>query len=272
MDLFFELLQFAIGRRDSLSAIPQNRDEWEKLYAVVAKHNMLGITFPIIDRLHDEVDVPLGIYSRWAMIAEKIVKRNEAQIKLCQSQHDRFLADGFRCCVLKGQSAARRYPDPLMRHSGDIDLWMEGERQKVVDYMRGICPVHKIVYHHCDAELIPKMGLEIHFTPSWMNAMSANRRLQRWFAEEAEGQFSNFDESLGFCITSATFDAVYMLVHIYRHVLEEGVGLRQLLDYFYVLKALTPEQKEKVAEDLRKLRLDRFAAAVMYVLKQVFDM
>lgn len=272
MEPFFELLQVAIGNRDGLDKLPQNRGEWEDLYAVTAKHSLLGVTFPVIDHIHDEVEVPLGVYSRWAMVTEKIGKRNQAQTRMCRSLHEKFLSDGFRCCVLKGQSAALRYPDPLLRHSGDIDIWMEGERPKVVDYMRSLCPLRKIVYHHCDAELIPKMGVEVHFTPSWMNSPFANRRLQRWFKEEAEAQFSNYDKDLGFCVTDAHFDAVFMLVHIYRHVLEEGVGLRQLLDYYYVLKELTPAQKEKVQADLRHLRMDRFAASVMYVLQQVFAM
>lgn len=272
MNTFFELVQIAIGVRESLSEIPACREEWDRLFKVVGDHSLLGVTFPVIDRLHDEVEVPLGIYSRWAMVAEKIAKRNAAQVKMCKSLYEKFLADGFRCCVLKGQGAAMRYPDSSLRHSGDIDLWMEGDRQKVVDYMRSLCPIRKIVYHHLDAELIPKMGVEIHFTPSWMNAPSANRRLQRWFESEAEGQWSNYDAGLGFCVTTAPFDAVFMLIHIYRHVLEEGIGLRQLLDYYYVLRQLNPEQRDKVKTDLRKLEMDRFAAAVMYVMQQVFAM
>lgn len=272
MDIFFELIQMAIGRRESLSRLPQDRPEWEALYAAVAKHSLLGITFPVIDRLHDETEVPLGVYSRWAMIAMKIAKRNEAQIEQCRSLNERFSAAGFRSCVLKGQSAALRYPDPSRRHSGDIDLWVEGDRRKVVDYLRSVCKLGKIVYHHCDAELVRNMGVEVHFMPSWMNAPLANRRLQRWFDSEADGQFSNFNPELGFCVTTTPFDAVYMLIHIYRHVLEEGIGLRQLLDYYYVLKVLDDGQREKVRADLRKLKLDRFAASVMYLLQQVFCM
>ena len=270
MNAFFDLIQMAIGCRDSLSETPASRDEWEELLKITGRHNLLGVTFPAIDELHDVLEIPLSVYSRWAMMAEKIAKRNEAQIKMARSLYDKFLADGFRSCQLKGQSAALRYPDPTLRQSGDIDLWLEGDRQAIVDYFRGLCPVKKIVYHHLDADLIPKMGVEAHFTPTWMNAPGANRRLQKWFAANAEGQFSNFNEQLGFCVTTAQFDAVYMLLHIYRHVLEEGVGLRQLLDYYYVLKQLSDEQREKVRSDLKHLKMQGFAAAVMWVLKEVF--
>ena len=270
MNSFFELVQMAVGCRESISEPPASREEWEELLKVTGKHNLLGVTFPAIDELHDSIEIPLSIYSRWAMMAEKIAKRNEVQNKTIRSLHEKFNADGFRNCLLKGQGAALRYPDPTLRQCGDIDIWLEGDRQAIVDYIRTLCPVKKIVYHHLDANMIPKMGVEVHFTPTWMNAPGANRRLQRWFAANAGEQFSNFNEELGFCVTTASFDAVYMLLHIYRHVLEEGVGLRQLLDYYYVLKQLSDEQREKVRSDLKHLKMQGFAAAVMWVLKEVF--
>ncbi len=270
MNSFFELVQMAVGCRESISEPPASREEWEELLKVTGKHNLLGVTFPAIDELHDSIEIPLSIYSRWAMMAEKIAKRNEVQTKTIRSLHEKFKADGFRNCLLKGQGAALRYPDPTLRQCGDIDIWLEGDRQAIVDYIRTLCPVKKIVYHHLDANMIPKMGVEVHFTPTWMNAPGANRRLQRWFAANAGEQFSNYDGELGFCVTTASFDAVYMLLHIYRHVLEEGVGLRQLLDYYYVLKQLSDEQREKVRSDLKHLKMQGFAAAVMWVLKEVF--
>ena len=271
MNTFFELIQMAIGRREALSNPPQVRSEWEELCSVCAKHNMLGITFPVIDELHDTLEtIPLGIYSRWAMVAEKIAKKNARLQAACKALSDRFLADGFRSCVLKGQAAAALYPDPSLRQSGDIDIWLEGERQAVVDYLRAHCEVHKVVYHHCDTKLIPDVGVEVHFTPSWMNAPCSNRRLQAWFGSIKEEQFSNYDKTLGFCVPTIRFNGVYMLVHIYRHVLEEGVGLRQLLDYYYVLKHLDDADRNAVRKDLEYLKLDKFAASVMYVLKEVF--
>ena len=273
METFFELVQMAIGRRDALSSIPQTRAEWEQLCKLTAKHNLLGITFPVIDRLHDtEESLPLGIYSRWAMTAEKIGNKNSKLLEYCRELHKSFLSDGFRSCVLKGQAAAALYPEPSLRQSGDIDIWVEGERQELVDYLRARCEVRKVVYHHCDTRLMPKVGVEVHFTPSWMNAPGANRRLQDWFDSVKDRQFSNYCEALGFCVPDLRFNAVYMLVHIYRHVLEEGVGLRQLLDYYYVLMHLSEDERLLVLADLRHLKLYGFAASVMYVLREVFLM
>lgn len=270
MDRFFELIQASIGKRDSLGSLPKDRAEWEDLLNAAGRHNLLAFTFPFIDKLHDEVDIPLGVYSRWAMMAEKISARSQYQKESCSKLCDGFASSGFRSCILKGQAAAAFYPEPLLRQGGDIDIWVEGDRHKLVDFLRSKFEVHKIVYHHCDVKIIKGMGVEVHFTPSWMNSPWANKRLQKWFEDNADAQFSNIDHKLGFAVPTAEFDAVYMLIHIYRHVLEEGIGLRQLLDYYYVLMHLGEDSRSAVMADLKKLHLSSFAAAVMYVLQKVF--
>ncbi len=270
MNAFFELIQIAIGKRESLSRVPQSREEWDELLKITGQHNLLAFTFPVIDRLHDEVNVPLGVYSRWAMMAEKVAAKGSFQKDACVKLYKGFLDNGFRSCILKGQAAGALYPDPSLRQGGDIDIWVEGERRDVVSFLRSRFEVHKVVYHHCDVKMIKGVSVEVHFTPTWMNAPFSNRRLQRWIAGQAPAQFSNFEPSLGFNVPTLEFDAVYMLLHIYRHVLEEGIGLRQLLDYYYVLQHLDEDGRKGVMGHINFLRLGRFAAAVMYVMQEVF--
>lgn len=270
MNLFFELLQMAVGRRESLSRFPSDRDEWETLLDSAVKHNLLGVTFPAMDELHDTGKVPLSVYSRWALAAEKTAEKNASLLEECRKLSALFASAGFRSCVLKGQGVASLYPDPSLRQSGDIDIWVEGSREAVLSYLRTVCPVGKVVYHHCDARLVEGTEVEVHFTPSWMNSPSRNKRLQHYFASVAGEQFSNISEELGFAVPTLRFNAVYLLIHIYRHVLEEGIGLRQLLDYYYLLTHLDAASREDAAADLRKLGLEGFAAAVCFVLQEVF--
>ena len=270
MNAFFELIQVAIGVREDLSAYPATRDEWEDLFKTVGEHNLLGITFPVIDDLHDRIEVPLGVYSRWAMVAEKTVKKNEAHRQACKRLYETFLADGIRSCILKGQAAATLYPRPELRQSGDIDIWTVGERDEVVEYLRERYPLKKIVYHHCDASIFKGISVEVHFTPTWMNSPRRNKRLQEYFKASGPEQFEHLDDTLGCCAPTLRFHAVYMLIHIFRHFLDEGIGLRQLLDYYYVLKAMDAQEKAAVNADLESLGFSGFAAGVMYILQEVF--
>ena len=253
-----------------MTSVPQSRQEWEELFSVAAKHNLVAVTFPLIDELHDQEVVPLGIYSRWAMMAEKVQEKNKLMSEGCVRLYSLFKSGGLRSCVLKGQGAARFYPHPELRQSGDIDIWVDAKRKETLQFLRSKGSVNHVCYHHCDIKLAKGVKVEVHFMPSWMNAPISNRRLLKYFDSVAPEQFANYDKGLGFCVPTVRFDAVYMLVHLYRHVLDEGVGLRQLMDYYYVLKALMPEDRQAALNDIKHLGLSKFAAGIMYVLKEVF--
>ncbi len=230
----------------------------------------MGVTFPAVAGMKQEM--PRDVYLAWLLASDTVARQNRQHKDASAQLYRTFSENGFRSCILKGQAAGALYPDPMLRQSGDVDIWVEGERRKVVDFLRSRYPVRKIVYHHCDAGMLDDVSVEVHFTPSWMNAPCANRRLQRWFSLHADEQFSHFDAEAGFCIPTHRFDGVYLLLHIYRHLLDEGVGLRQFYDYYYLLSCLTDAEREAVVQDLRHLKLLRFAGSVMHVLGEVFAM
>ena len=65
------------------------------------------------------------------------------------------------------------------------------------------------------------------------------------------------------------YDVVFQLCHIYRHLLDEGVGLRQVIDYYYLLKSDGKCKKEQILHQVERLGMKRFAGALMYVLREV---
>ena len=270
MEPLFELLQAATGARTGFEVPPSSEEGWKDLVRAASEHSLMGVTFPVIDRLHGSLGIPTDVYMSWLVAANMIREANLRQLDVCARLSDRFLEFGFRSCVIKGQAVGARYPDPLLRQCGDIDLWLEGGRETVMAFLREHSKVKKVVYHHCDAKLVKDVKVEVHFTPSWMNSFRANRRLQRWFSSVADGQFSHRDDKLGFCVPTLRFDGVFLLLHIFRHVLEEGVGLRQVLDYHYLLVSLDDSDRTYVTDTLKELGLMRFAGEIMYVLREVF--
>ena len=57
------------------------------------------------------------------------------------------------------------------------------------------------------------------------------------------------------------------------HLFGEGIGLRQVLDYYYLLRQpATAESRERTVATLRQLRMMRFARAMMWVQQQVFGL
>lgn len=269
-DILLELLQIALGKRETLSRFPDGEAAWRELMDTVSAQSLMGVTFPAIEKLYNADIVPTDIYCSWLVMVSRVKEMSALQLKASQGLYQMFEHNKCRSCILKGSSVAALYPEPQLRQSGDVDIWVDADRKRLVPALRAHFPVQKVVYHHCEFTLKGGLHVEVHFTPSWMNGYFANRRLQRWFAEMADRQFANIDPQLGFATPTLGFYGVYSLIHIYRHVLEEGIGLRQLMDYYYLLRHMTGEERASVYRELRRLRMQGFAAAVMYVLREVF--
>ena len=291
--IFFDFLRFCIG---SAKEIPDSLKEagWKELYAIAQKQALLGVLFYGIQRLPKELAPEQKLLMQWMVMSEMIRKQNiklfQDSVKVCQN----FGNEGFANCILKGQGNALLYPDPYMRTSGDIDIYLNGGRNRVMQYINKVCPNQVMRYHHVDFPVM-KTAIEVHFTPSYMFFPVHNRRMQKWFKEVMDLQCSNvvtLPDGYGeITVTTTSFNVIYILSHLYRHVFTEGIGLRQLLDYYFVLVKwhtdltnLTDSNKslpqitqintdlDALRHELKYLGLWKFARAVMYVLHETLGL
>ena len=235
--IFFDFLRFCIG---SAKEIPGSLKEvdWKELYPIAKKQALLGVLFHGIRQLPKQLAPEQKLLMQWMVMAEQIRKQNirlfQDSVKVCKN----FENEGFANCILKGQGNALLYPNPYMRTPGDIDIYLSGGRRKIMKYVDLVCPNQVMRYHHVDFPVM-KTAIEVHFTPSYMFCPIHNRRMQKWF-EEVMGEQCNHRVSLpdGYGeihVPTVSFNVIYILSHLYRHIFTEGVGLRQLLDYYYVV-------------------------------------
>ena len=235
--IFFDFLRFCIG---SAKEIPDSLKEadWKELYCIAQKQALLGVLFHGIQRLPKELVPEQKLLMQWMVMAEMIRKQNiklfQDSVKVCQN----FENKGFANCILKGQGNALLYPDPYMRTPGDIDIYLSGGRRKIMKYVDQVCPNQVMRYHHVDFPVM-KTAIEVHFTPSYMFFPIHNSRMQKWF-KEVMGEQCNHRASLpdGYGeihVPQVSFNVIYILSHLYRHIFTEGIGLRQLLDYYFVI-------------------------------------
>lgn len=291
--IFFDFLRFCIG---SAKEIPGSLKEvdWKELYAIAQKQALLGVLFYGIQRLPKELAPEQKLLMQWMVMAEQIRKQNirlfQDSVKVCQN----FENEGFANCILKGQGNALLYPDPYMRTPGDIDIYLSGGRKRVMQYINKVCPNQVMRYHHVDFPVM-KTAIEVHFAPSYMFFPVHNSRMQKWFKEVMDLQCSNvvtLPDGYGeITVPTTSFNVIYILSHLYRHIFTEGIGLRQLLDYYFVLVKwhtdltnLTDSNKslpqmtqintdlDTLRHELKYLGLWKFAQAVMYVLHEVFGL
>lgn len=271
--LFYELIRMSIGVCSDLSSIPSNQ-EWLSLRSMAMKQAIDRIAFEGFIRFKDKVgDVQKyqELKFQWMASVLQLEQRNELTNLRAQQLTNFFKNGGFRTCVLKGQGVALLYPNFKRRRCGDIDLWVEGERDEIVNFIRSkgvrIYDVHLV---HATAEFFKDVPVEIHFCPSWMYNPFLNKKLKTFFDSQASEQFAHYDETVGFAYPTVFFNLVHSMVHINRHVFEEGIGLRQLMDYYFILKNSSCDERKEAYKVLCSIGLKKFVGAVMYVMQQVF--
>lgn len=281
----FAFLKCCLGYKGNMSRMIAGMD-WQMLYSFASKQALLGLCFEGIERLGKEYPEelkqnPIGreLLMTWTGKAQQIRRQNMKVNAVASKLFSMLREDGMRCCILKGQGNALMYPNPYSRTPGDIDVWIDASRERIMEYAQKKFELgDDIRLQHLETSL-DSVPVELHFFPCSMNNPIYHTRLQKWFRRNADLQCSHIvglpDGAGDIAIPTTAFNVVYQLTHLYHHFFDEGIGMRQIIDYYFVLvkneerrmKNLTALQRE-----LKYLGLWKFAGAMMYVLHEVLGL
>lgn len=283
-ELFIDLLQVSLGVREHLSRTPSTA-EWSNLFLDAQKQALVGLLVCGIERLPKEQQPPQEILFLWIGLTVQIEQRNLVTTKACFRLVDKLEKDGYKTCIMKGQANHVYYPKELAnrRSCGDIDVWVvpddEGcntkDVRRIMNYLEknytltGLCWLHASMN---DEEGIP---IEVHFRPSFMNEPLRNRRFQKHFKDIVKCSCQKDIDGGQLPAMKVDEDVIYQMNHIYRHLIDEGVGMRQVVDYYFLLRAWNGQHtrtKEETMKFVSWLGMRRFAGALMYVLKEICGM
>ncbi|MDV3120340.1 nucleotidyltransferase family protein [Segatella copri] len=279
----FLFLRYCLEDKTDLSMVVVNMD-WRQLYTFASKQAILGICFDGIKRMGEEYSEELkknpierDLLITWMGAAQQI-HRQDIKVNVVASKlYSMLREDGLRCCILKGQGNALMYPNVYSRNPGDIDVWVNASREQITEYAKKHFEIgDDIRFHHLETSL-DGVPVELHFFPGIMNNPVYNTRLQKWFKRNADLQCSNVvslpDGIEEIAIPTTAFNVIYQLTHLYHHFFDEGIGMRQIIDYYYVVN--NDELlviRDTLQKELKHLGLWKFAGAVMYVLHEALGL
>lgn len=277
MEIFYELVQVALGLRAELSRTPSN-EEWDKIYRVAKQQAVVGVLLDGLNRLAEQgLKPPLGILLEWIGISEQIKQQNLVVNKRCGEITHLFEDAGYKTCILKGQGNARMYPNPLARQSGDIDIWVYSKtntktkndvslRDEITKFVKERTPDVFEQSHHIDFPIYDDVPVEVHYTPNVLSNPKYNKRFQKWcHFESLKDQEFKSSSKLGFNVPSVEFNAVYQMAHMFTHFFTEGIGLRHFVDYYYVLTNTNLTNRTNAIKTLRWLGMEKFAKGVTWI-------
>ena len=303
--LFVGLLQVSLGIREELSRVP-SAVEWQGIFDEAQRQAVAGILACGIERLPKEQQPPQAILLQWIGLTLQIEQRNKLTTNVCGEVVGQMEKDGLRCCVLKGQANHRYYPEGMAnrRACGDVDIWVcpvSGERlavsderatvngyrlsngsvREVLEYVDAHWERTGLCWLHCNFTDKSGVPVEVHFHPSFFSRPKYNKRFQSYFSDIERCVVRETIDGVALPVMRVEEDVVYQMNHIYRHLIDEGVGLRQVVDYYWLLRRLQDScfkfqkvaiDREGIKEVVSWLGMRKFAGALMYVLKELLGM
>lgn len=279
----FLFLKYCLGKKIDINNVVVDIN-WQQLYTFASKQSLLGFCFYGIERLGKEYSEELKrkpiereLLMTWMGAAQQIRRQNIKTNVVASKLYSMLREDELRCCILKGQGNALMYPNAYSRNPGDIDVWVNASRDQITEYAKKHFEIgDDIRYHHLETSL-DGVPVELHFFPGIMNNPIYNARLQKWFKRNADLQCSNvvcLPDGIGeIAIPTTAFNVIYQLTHLYHHFFDEGIGMRQIIDYYFVvnndeLLAIM----DTLQRELKNLGLWKFAMTVMYVLHEALGL
>ena len=300
--IYYKFIQFALGTyegKEFLDGSALQGFYWQRFYAFAKKQTLAGIVMDGISRLPKEVAPKLGLLRNWFIMSQNIRRQNMMVNVATAEIYNKVKAAGYDCCILKGQANAAMYANPAARTPGDVDMWVDASREEIRQLAQTLAKengrIDEESYNHI-ALTTNDISVELHYTPGFMANFTYNRRLQQWFRDSIAEQCRNMivlpDEAGEVAAPTAAFNAVYQLYHLYHHYFYEGVGLRQVVDYYYVMwnvecgmknssldnsssqakPRTTQHSTFNIQHSLTRLGLWHFAGAMMYVLHEVLGL
>jgi hypothetical protein len=302
--LYLAFIRYALNPKEG---IPKDLAimDWEGFFQFADEQGILGLMEDGRRKMEEGRKKEDGFVDdltlEWGFLAQQIEEQNKAvnvaAVKLLKGLKEK----GLEGCILKGQGNSLLYPKPYRRMPGDIDVWVKRQNNKkrqinrltddyrlkditdikeIIGFVKERNPEARAIYHHIDGGEIGGIEVEVHYRPSFMNSPIHNVRLQKWFAEKADDQFGHeveLPDGVGaICVPTEDFNIVYLLVHTLRHLLQEGIGLRQIIDYYYLLRQSNDERQSnrltEIRDTLRYLGMWKIAGAVMWVLSEVLGL
>ena len=279
----FAFLKYCLGSKEDMSRVIAGMN-WHGLYSFASKQALLGLCFDGIERLGEEYPEelrrnPIGreLLMTWMGKAQQIRRQNRKVNLVASKLFSMLREDGLRCCILKGQGNALMYPNAYSRNPGDIDVWVNASREQITEYAKKHFVIgDDIRLQHLETSL-NGVPVELHFFPCSMNNPIYHARLQKWFKRNADLQCLNvvsLPDGIGeIAIPTTAFNVIYQLTHLYHHFFDEGIGMRQIIDYYYVVN--NDELlviRDTLQRELKHLGLWKFAGAVMYVLHEALGL
>lgn len=227
------------------------------IFSLAHKHSVSNMLYYGATYLPPEQKLPGGSSRLWKGTALAAASREIFQQRELKEILSSFRKAGIPTLIMKGAVIKHLYPKPEMRFMSDTDILIRPE----------------------DAKRAQQVLLELGFscirfdngtTDIYRSALSMNYEIHKDLTDESFNQatyrfLQGLIEEISTAESKNTLPTekhyAYILCHFIKHLLDGGVGIRQVMD-IYLCRMKWEFDEEKLAKLLAELELTEFAATI----------
>ena len=271
---YIDFIRFSIG---NLPSVLENADsiDWADFYSFCLRQSIAGLIFEGIE--HSNIKIPQDILFEWIGTVETIRATNHLVDKRCGQISEFWAKQGYRSGILKGQANAMMYPRPELRSPGDIDIWVDGDAKDIIRIAQRKAPDGHYSLHHVTMPVFSDTSIEVHYRPVFLDNWWKDKLLKQYIDYVKEAQFENRktlnDGKTEVCGLTDDFNVVFLMLHMWHHLLSTRNNFKQLIDYYYLLKKGIPGiQKDLIGWLFCKLGVQKYAQGIMWIEREVLGL
>lgn len=208
-----------------------------------------------------KLNPPEDLLEKWKKISRQTVFNNMRVDREHGELHDLLTDAGIPYVTLKGSTSASYYSNPTIRAMGDVDFLVgseDVERTGALLQEKGFLPAPS--NHECEIAYHRSGSVwELHWQVNGIPGGEVGKQIQRYLDDlipKARWQGNDYGGYMG---ASDFHHGLIMLVHVARHMVTGGIGLRHLCDWSVFASKLGEKFPELFQEKLRQVGLWRFA-------------
>lgn len=267
--LFLQLLQVALGTRDSLDRA-LTAEEWEAMYEMAKVQAVVGLMNTAFARLPKDQWPPRMMLFKWAPQAKHVEDAHTLHVEVLCEVHQALVKNGIEHVFMKGLTCGARYPKPESRTCGDIDfLVSSADFARTLDVMDELGKVDRdLVHEHHGMAHYKNVTIEPHYKLHNYQSLKNDEAMQLMVDEVFPADIKTInvgDSKLAVqCdnvpVLPMEFEGMFLVSHMVNHVYEEGLGLRQVIDFMQwavVCASSDAFDKNKHLAYLKRMRMER---------------
>ena len=252
IDLLLSFLRCALWNESTNTELDDK--EFRSLMIIAEQQSVVGLVIDAATRI--KCNIPQRLLYEAISISLNIQHQNQLTnqslkelVLFCNDNKIEYI-------IVKGQTIGNLYINPLLRIPGDIDYLISEEysyiRRKIENSFKIVLPntlqKKEIAYE--------KSGITFELHTSLLDFGSKKNELywESLMHEAWANQYVTTLDDVKVRILPPTINAVYVFLHLFFHLVREGVSLRQFCDWAILLHSYRNEiDKDRVYEILSSL-------------------